>query len=1518
MKTQKNPLIQNLKPITFNSERTSKMKPQNNSLTYHLTPLTLLFERSKKMKRSLLLITMFSILFFWLSSALVAIDSANAGLSESFTGTTFPPDGWTVYNFDGDDAWSRYTSYYHTSPACARIYYDSTNNDWLITPRLSVVANDSLKFYYRAQSTSYTETLLVRASTSATVSDTTSYALISSVITNSTTWTQKKISLSAYVGQNIYIAFVYQCSDQYAFAIDDVTGPNIFVPCLAPNITCPNNETRSANGNYTTSTTWTATDPNVDTLIKIQSVTLSTLPPGITSATVNVTGPPLPAKSTYGTVTYTVGNHCLSGGAIPLIATNNCTTPLKDTCTFNVTLTNNPPVANCPGNATFAYNVGYSGTATATDPNGDAVTFSKVSGPAGLNVATNGAITWTTGCGDVGGPYTVVVRATDVCGATNTCSFQLTVTNAAPTITCPPNDTAWVGLFISGNFTKNDPEGRPITVSFVSITPPATNNPTIVGNHVEWLVSQNDLTGVYTIRLRVTDECGLTGECTFTVTVVPTSSCSEPNDLGICDTMYVEPFNGDDIYQATGGYDSVRISIYVTHDSNTIPSGPYEGVQDSIAGFVIPLKFWKSGCADSIIFPTYGNWNNKIMDPDSAKFNRSMFRHLVDPQTGDTVYNRFALMHEEGLADWIVNTNIVSHDSGHVFLSLLPFGPGCRMWSEGSRELLATLTFLVYMPDTCESTAICLDSTFWPPSSRLEFGRYDAVTYIPRHFLPENIWFQQVAPEEVYAFNDPENAPPDPEKTTSDGFDNNIIRLVFQKLGLTNDKGKLGKILDNGKIVDPDNENIVLGEVIKEKDQDGKEHIIGYRSKDGKKEAYDLNKADDIGKELLNEVWKRVKDGGEMTIGKHGLESSKNNEKGGGIKLDESQNYDGVTEKDSNGRGTDCRYGPPYELEPRPGAQIKVRLKSCHSSKDPDGDGEKKSVKKTFEEIPGVGEGGVIEAYDDVYNVTLEISKLVNGQEQGLTDQEWEKLYKDMPDAYKKGLGENPELEAKKKAIMKWISDLPLEKQWDQVSKSTGSPDIKLHCKDGQKPPKDDTLSGVYHHCPIMFSPDIQCTTEYFPDWSCRFFARLVLPTGSLSTPTVFHLRQLAELPAGAPSGWRIASGVFDFRDVGYEPVLLNPAFVTLAYFGNKDSLQMFRFDDSLVTWVPAGGTPVLDTVNKILTVDTWRIGIFAVFSPFMRGDPTRDGVIDASDVVYLINYLFINGPAPVPLWVGDATSDGVVDVSDVVYVINYLFVGGPPPSAPVSPGGGLELYKGKVPAQIGFSSPSSSEDGIFNVPVMGKFDSDLSAVQLEIKYDPEKITLLEPALTSKTEGLTIYSSSREGILKIGILDLSGKYYIFAGTDVLVNLKIKGSDLNSRFASLTTSLEITKAILVDRNAQKISVEIVSKMKESEEEFVGEKSAVPQEFSLFQNYPNPFNPETEIKYALPKDCEVQLVIYNVLGQKVKVLVDEHQIAGYKNIHWNGRDDKGKEVASGVYFYKLQAGDFSRSRKMLLLR
>ncbi len=94
--------------------------------------------------------------------------------------------------------------------------------------------------------------------------------------------------------------------------------------------------------------------------------------------------------------------------------------------------------------------------------------------------------------------------------------------------------------------------------------------------------------------------------------------------------------------------------------------------------------------------------------------------------------------------------------------------------------------------------------------------------------------------------------------------------------------------------------------------------------------------------------------------------------------------------------------------------------------------------------------------------------------------------------------------------------------------------------------------------------------------------------------------------------------------------------------------------------------------------------------------------------------------------------------------------------------------------------------------------------------------------------------------------------------------------------------------------------------------------VPAEFGLAQNYPNPFNPVTTIRYQLPKAGHVSLKVYNIYGQLVRTLVDDQVHAGYHTVQWNGRDEFGQAVSSGVYYYRLVAGTFVETRKMALLR
>ena len=300
----------------------------------------------------------------------------------------------------------------------------------------------------------------------------------------------------------------------------------------------------------------------------------------------------------------------------------------------------------------------------------------------------------------------------------------------------------------------------------------------------------------------------------------------------------------------------------------------------------------------------------------------------------------------------------------------------------------------------------------------------------------------------------------------------------------------------------------------------------------------------------------------------------------------------------------------------------------------------------------------------------------------------------------------------------------------------------------------------------------------------------------------------------------------------------------------------------------------------------------------FVRGDANGDGQINLADIAYLIDFLFRASMEPYPLQAGDTNGDGEVNVADVVYLVNYLFRDGPPPGQE----GGKKMARSPVTGLWLSKRTVADGEAIEQVVVRGRIEVDVAGVQLAIAFDPKEASP-KPILPAHVSDMKIYSSQKDGLLKVGVVDLRGESFIPAGGKVdLLVLEVNGAGLSNP--------SIVKAVLSDRNGQVLPVKMLT---EDEREELH-----PQSFRLFQNYPNPFNPQTQISYALPQTCDVRVTVYNLLGQRVRVLVDGHQQAGCITVHWDGKDEQGTDVASGIYFYKIEAGDFVDAKKMLLLK
>ena len=204
-----------------------------------------------------------------------------------------------------------------------------------------------------------------------------------------------------------------------------------------------------------------------------------------------------------------------------------------------------------------------------------------------------------------------------------------------------------------------------------------------------------------------------------------------------------------------------------------------------------------------------------------------------------------------------------------------------------------------------------------------------------------------------------------------------------------------------------------------------------------------------------------------------------------------------------------------------------------------------------------------------------------------------------------------------------------------------------------------------------------------------------------------------------------------------------------------------------------------------------------------------------------------------------------------------------------------------------------------------------LSGFGFEMLYDADKFEYVESA------------ASEQDLLKSGGAEtpLFLAHPVEAGQLVIANAVIDGAPVsgNGEVVSLTFKVlqefeenarfEIADGIVFDHEQLPNPVVVLGSLS---------VESTPTEFALLQNFPNPFNPETTIKYNLAEGTNVSLRIYNVVGQVVRTLVAEPQSAGRYTVRWNGSDDRGVSVSSGIYFYELRSNGFQDVKKLMLLK
>ena len=227
----------------------------------------------------------------------------------------------------------------------------------------------------------------------------------------------------------------------------------------------------------------------------------------------------------------------------------------------------------------------------------------------------------------------------------------------------------------------------------------------------------------------------------------------------------------------------------------------------------------------------------------------------------------------------------------------------------------------------------------------------------------------------------------------------------------------------------------------------------------------------------------------------------------------------------------------------------------------------------------------------------------------------------------------------------------------------------------------------------------------------------------------------------------------------------------------------------------------------------------------------------------------------------------------------------------------------------VALSKASNETSPVLNVQVQS--DKDVYGIQFDVIYDASELSIESSDITSPLN-IDVYSKVKEdGLLRVVMFDVNGNKLHSNDKTFSDIITLPFTALNSK--DVSTLVEFDNVIVAGFNGEDLEA--------SFDNFsVDMYQTLPTATSLSKNYPNPFNPSTTIDYDIAKSGHVSIVIYDLNGAEVKTLVNEFKSAasGY-NATWDGRNNSGQSVASGQYFYVMNAaGGFSSTQYMTLLK
>jgi len=337
----------------------------------------------------------------------------------------------------------------------------------------------------------------------------------------------------------------------------------------------------------------------------------------------------------------------------------------------------------------------------------------------------------------------------------------------------------------------------------------------------------------------------------------------------------------------------------------------------------------------------------------------------------------------------------------------------------------------------------------------------------------------------------------------------------------------------------------------------------------------------------------------------------------------------------------------------------------------------------------------------------------------------------------------------------------------------------------------------------------------------------------------------------------------------------------------------------STLTWKPAFADIGTTFVIKALVSDgaggTDTLTVSAtVTRSRARGDVDGNGSVQAADASLVLKHVagitLITDPAA--LYAADASNNGTITAYDAALILQAA-AGLITLPASATAAQDLALNKiGVAAGMLSLSAPEATkEPEVVKVAMRLSNAANVYAAQLSSKADFSLMSI-EGVSAALPEGWQMQWNVVDNELRVA---MAGTTPMPSGEVATITIRMKNKESRLNFSS---------DAMLNENGQTLgAVEI---------------AAVPTTFALEQNYPNPFNPSTTVRYQIPSDANVNLDVYNLQGQKIRTLIAKEQKAGYYSVVWDGRNEAGQTVSSGLYLYRVQAGSFVAVHKMMLIK